>query len=150
MKRDRDDTDFRKVIESYQHRERGCVFCEMPEERVVFQNELCIAVADKYPVTPGHMLVIPKRHVSEYFELGRPELNCVHLLLEQLRQHLRENDREVKGFNLGINCGETAGQTVFHSHVHLIPRREGDVDDPAGGVRHLMPGKGHYALDSRK
>jgi diadenosine tetraphosphate (Ap4A) HIT family hydrolase/5-methylcytosine-specific restriction endonuclease McrA len=139
MKRDRDDTDFRKVIESYQHRESGCVFCEIPGERAVLQNELCIALADKYPVTPGHMLVIPKRHVADYFELGRPEQNGVHFLLERLRRRLQEEDGTIKGFNVGINCGGPAGQTVFHCHVHLIPRREGDVQDPAGGVRHLMP-----------
>jgi diadenosine tetraphosphate (Ap4A) HIT family hydrolase/5-methylcytosine-specific restriction endonuclease McrA len=150
MKRDRDDTDFRKVIESYQYREPGCAFCEIPGERVIFQNELCFAVADKYPVTPGHMLVIPKRHVPDYFELGRPEQNCVHLLLEQLRQRLKEDDSAVKGFNIGMNCGEVAGQTIFHCHVHIIPRREGDVDDPAGGVRHVMPGKGHYPWDGHK
>src|SRR5271166_2906048 len=81
MKRDRDDTDFRKVIESYQHRQAGCVFCEFPPERILFQNELCVVIADKYPVTPGHMLIIPKRHVAEYFDLWRPEFNAVHFLL---------------------------------------------------------------------
>lgn len=148
MKRDRDDTDFRKVIESYGHREPGCIFCELPVERIALENELCVAVADKYPVTPGHMLVIPKRHVAEYFDLGRPELNAVHFLLEQLKKQLQDNDSTVKGFNIGINCGATAGQTVFHCHIHLIPRREGDVENPAGGIRHLIPGKGHYTVES--
>jgi diadenosine tetraphosphate (Ap4A) HIT family hydrolase/5-methylcytosine-specific restriction endonuclease McrA len=146
MKRDRDDTDFRKVIESYQDREKGCVFCDMPQERVIAYCELCYAVWDKYPVTPGHLLVIPKRHAPEYFELGRPELNAVHFLLEQLKRQVQESDRTVKGFNVGINCGPAAGQSVRHCHVHLIPRREGDVENPAGGVRHLMPGKGYYPL----
>jgi ATP adenylyltransferase len=143
-KRNQDDTDFRQVIASYQHREPGCPFCEMPQERVVLQKELCYAVPDKYPVTPGHTLVIPKRHVADYFDLGSPELNEVHFLLEQLKKSLREHDPGVAGFNVGINSGVVAGQTVFHAHVHLIPRREGDVDSPAGGVRHLMPGKGPY------
>ena len=147
MKRDRDDTDFRKVIESYGHRVPGCVFCELPVDRIAVENELCVAVADKYPVTPGHMLVIPKRHVSDYFELGRPELNAVHFLLEHLKKQIFENAMNVTGFNVGINCGATAGQTIFHSHVHLIPRRDGDVEKPAGGVRHLIPGKGHYTVD---
>lgn len=147
MKRDRDDTDFRKVVESYGHREPGCPFCELPAHRVVLENELCIALADKYPVTPGHHLVIPKRHISDYFGLGRPELNAVHFLLEKLKEQFQQSDPTIKGFNVGINCGEAAGQTVFHCHVHLIPRRQGDVENPAGGIRHLMPGKGHYRVE---
>jgi diadenosine tetraphosphate (Ap4A) HIT family hydrolase len=146
MKRDRDDTDFRGVAESYQYREPGCVFCEMPQDRVVDQNELCYAVWDKYPVTPGHLLVIPKRHAADYFKLSRPELNAAHFLLEEWKKHLQGSDPKVKGFNVGINCGPAAGQTVSHCHVHLIPRREGDVENPAGGVRHLIPGQGHYPL----
>jgi diadenosine tetraphosphate (Ap4A) HIT family hydrolase len=145
MKRDRDDTDFRKVVESYQNREPGCVFCEMPE-RVSDLNELCYVVPDKYPVTKGHMLVIPKRHTLDYFELGRPELNAVHSLLMKTKKQLQESDPTVTGFNVGTNCGQTAGQTVLHSHIHLIPRRAGDVENPAGGVRHIIPGKGHYPL----
>jgi diadenosine tetraphosphate (Ap4A) HIT family hydrolase/5-methylcytosine-specific restriction endonuclease McrA len=148
MKRDRDDTDFRKVIESYGHREPGCVFCEVPAERIVVQNELCVALRDKYPVTPGHALVVPRRHVADYFDLGRPELNAVHFLLEKLKRQIQADDPRVKGFNVGINCGQAAGQTVFHCHVHLIPRREGDVDNPAGGVRHLIPGRGYYPTTS--
>lgn len=148
MKRDRDDTDFRKVVESYQYRQTGCVFCELPAERIIAQNELCIAIADKYPVTPGHMLIVPKRHVTEYFELWQPEINAVHFLLAQLVQRVRDDDPLVQGFNIGINCGEAAGQTVSHCHVHLIPRRVGDVAKPAGGVRHLVPGSGSYQFES--
>lgn len=144
MKQDRDDTDFRQVIESYEYREPGCVFCELPIERIVLENELCVGVVDKHPVTPGHMLVIPKRHVADYFDLGRPELNAVYFLLEQLKKQQQDNDPAVRGFNIGINCGATAGQTVFHCHIHLIPRREGDIANPAGGIRHLIPGKGYY------
>jgi ATP adenylyltransferase len=145
MKRDRDNTDFRKVLNAYNDRETGCIFCELPAERIVLENELCVAVADKYPVTAGHVLIIPKRHVSDYFDLWRPELNAVGTLSQQLRQQIKESDALVQGFNIGINCGEAAGQTVFHCHVHLIPRRAGDVEKPAGGVRHLIPGRGHYA-----
>jgi diadenosine tetraphosphate (Ap4A) HIT family hydrolase len=103
-----------------------------------------VAVEDRYPVVPGHALVIPRRHIADYFELGRPELNAVHFLLDTLRASLRERDPAITGFNVGMNCGEAAGQTVLHCHVHLIPRRAGDVESPAGGVRHLIPGKGHY------
>ncbi len=144
MKRDRDDTDFRKVVESYQCREDGCVFCNVPTENVIVQNELCFAVKDKFPVTDGHTLVIPKRHVADYFDLGQPELNSVQFLLADLQQRIRQSDDSVVGFNVGINCGKAAGQTVFHCHAHLIPRRLGDAERPAGGVRHVFPEKGNY------
>ena len=85
MKRDRDDTDFRKVRESYQHREEGCLFCEIPEERIIAENELACAIRDGFPVTDMHTLVIPKRHVASYFELGRPEVNACNELLESTR-----------------------------------------------------------------
>jgi len=147
MKRDRDDTDFREVAASYKHRESGCVFCEPPQERILVENELCFAIEDKYPVVSGHLLIIPKRHTPDYFTLFQPELNCANALLADLRLRQIERDSTVTGFNVGINCGEAAGQTVFHCHVHLIPRRLGDAQNPAGGVRHLMPGKGAYSSD---
>jgi len=112
MKRDRDDTAFRRIAETYRYREAGCAFCELPADKIIAQNELCIAVADKFPVTSGRTLIIPKRHVPEYFDLGRPELNAVHFLLEQLKRRLQSSDPTVAGFNVGINCGEAAGQTV--------------------------------------
>jgi len=90
------------------------------------------------------MLVIPKRHVADYFELGRPELNAIHFLLEQSRRNLQETDPTVMGFNIGINCGQAAGQTVSHCHIHLIPRRDGDTTDPTGGVRNVISGMGNY------
>lgn len=144
MKRDRDDTDFRKVVESYQQREAECVFCHVPAESVIVENELCFAINDRFPVTDGHALVIPKRHVADYFDLGQPELNCIQFLLANLRQRKLASDDSVVGFNVGINCGEAAGQTVFHCHIHLIPRRAGDSERPAGGVRHVFPEKGNY------
>jgi diadenosine tetraphosphate (Ap4A) HIT family hydrolase len=133
MKRDRDDTDFRAVRESYERREPGCPFCEMPEDRIMAENELAYAVRDAFPVTALHTLVIPKRHVSGYFDLGRAELNSCHRLLERVKEAVEQADANVEGFNLGVNDGGTAGQTVFHCHVHLIPRRKGDVKDPTGG-----------------
>jgi diadenosine tetraphosphate (Ap4A) HIT family hydrolase len=122
----------------------------MPPERVVLQNELCIAVQDQYPVTPGHVLVIPKRHVADYFDLGRPELNAGQFLLEHLKREIIANDPSVQGFNVGINSGQVAGQTVFHCHLHLIPRRAGDVPDATGGVRNVIPGKGNYLVASQR
>ncbi len=144
MKRDRDDTDFRKVIESYQHREEGCLFCEIPENRIIAENELAYAIRDGFPVTELHALVIPKRHISSYFELGRPEINACNELLESAKEYIQEADHLVKGFNVGINVGEEAGQTIFHCHIHLIPRRTGDVEKPRGGVRGVIPGKQSY------
>lgn len=116
---------------------------------MVLENELLLAVADKYPVTPGHILVVSKRHVADYFDLWQPERNAAQFLLEKVKQRSQESDSTVNGFNVGINSGETAGQTVFHCHIHLIPRRQGDVENPAGGIRHLIPGKGHYTAEGR-
>jgi len=101
-------------------------------------------VNDGFPVTNGHALVIPRRHISEYFDLTQDELLACDSLLKQLREEIILSDESVAGFNIGINAGAVAGQTIFHCHIHLIPRREGDVDNPRGGVRHIIPGKGFY------
>jgi ATP adenylyltransferase len=147
-KRDTDDTDFRGVGEGYSVREAGCIFCEMPDDRIIESHELCFAVGDRFPVTEGHTLVIPKRHVGDYFGLWQPELNAVNTLLTKLREQIEAEDPTVSGFNVGMNCGKTAGQTVPHCHIHLIPRRVGDAEEPAGGVRHVIPGRGHYPATS--
>jgi len=144
MKRDRDTADFRKIRESYGVRQKDCLFCEIPTRRIVASNELAYAVEDSYAVTPMHALIIPKRHVPTYFDLGRPELNACNLLLEEIRVRVTKNDPTVEGFNVGMNCGEVAGQSIFHCHIHLIPRRRGDVQDPRGGVRGIIPGSASY------
>ena len=143
-KRDRDDTDFRGVVEAYDARKPGCAFCELPKERIVEENELAIAFRDGFPVTPLHTLVIPKRHVADYFDLFQPERNAMQALLESQRAKILEQDKLVTGFNIGINAGEEAGQTIFHCHMHLIPRRKGDVEEPRGGVRGVIPEKQKY------
>ena len=144
MKRDRDDTDFRGIVDSYTHREEGCLFCEMPEERVIAENELAYAIHDGYPVTDLHTLIIPKRHISSYFDLGRPEVNACNMLLDEVKLDIERTDETVTGFNIGINSGEDAGQTIFHCHIHLIPRRKNDVKEPRGGVRGVIPEKQVY------
>lgn len=144
MKRDRDSTDFRKVRLSYSERHTGCLFCEIPTARVIASNTLAYAIEDAYAVTALHSLVIPKRHVPTYFELGRPEINACNSLLEEMRVRISGLDDAVEAFNIGMNCGGAAGQTIFHCHIHLIPRRNGDVENPRGGVRHVIPGKGVY------
>lgn len=143
-KRDRDDTDFRGIAEEYAVREKGCAFCELPKERIVEENELALAFRDGFPVTPLHTLVIPKRHVADYFDLFQPERNAMQALLESQRVTTLEQDENVTGFNIGINAGEDAGQTIFHCHLHLIPRRKGDVAEPRGGVRGVIPEKQKY------
>jgi ATP adenylyltransferase len=121
-----------------------CIFCDLPANRIIFQNELAIAFYDGYPVSDGHGLVIPKRHVVDYWGLTQAERSASHDLLENLRNSIQKKDPLVTGFNIGLNAGESAGQTVFHCHFHLIPRRDGDVPNPRGGVRHIIPGKGYY------
>ena len=144
MKRDRDDTDFREINKSYEHRESGCIFCEIPKERVIAENELAYAILDAFAVTEQHTLIIPKRHVSDYFRLHQPERNAMHRLLEERRQAIMDSDNTVTGFNVGNNVGEDAGQTVMHCHTHLIPRRKGDVEEPRGGVRGVISDKQKY------
>ncbi len=144
MKRDRDSTDFRAVNATYKHREEGCIFCHLPSERIIAENELAVAIRDGFPVTPLHTLVIPKRHLKTYFDMSHSEHKACNSLLMELRTEIESQDSEVSGFNIGMNAGEAAGQTVFHCHIHLIPRRSGDVESPRGGVRHVIPGKGHY------
>ncbi len=144
MKRDRDDTDFRSVRESYKHKEDGCLFCGEVDGQVVAENALAYVICDGFPVTPMHCLIIPKRHVPDYFALSRPELNACDRLLSHMKSVIQDQDSSVVGFNIGMNAGASAGQTVFHCHIHLIPRRVGDVENPKGGVRHTIPGKGYY------
>tara|TARA_R110002049_G_scaffold137350_2_gene297350 strand:+ start:31234 stop:32229 length:996 start_codon:yes stop_codon:yes gene_type:complete len=143
-KRDQDDADFRGVAETYGYREAGCVFCEVSTDRVIAENELCYAIGDGFPVTPLHTLVIPKRHVSDYFDLFQPELNAIRRMLDDLRSSIHGEDQAVTGFNVGVNAGQSAGQTIFHCHVHLIPRRDRDVPNPRGGVRGVIPEKQSY------
>jgi len=113
----------------------------MPEERIIFENSLAYAVRDLVPATPLHSLVIPKRHVTDVFELTGAEHTAVMELLKTAKSDIMVTDTMVTAFNLAVNNGRDAGQTVFHVHVHLIPRRKGDVKDPRGGVRGMFPGK---------
>ena len=143
-KRDTDDTDFRGILDSYSDREIDCIFCELGAGRIIAENELCFAIRDAFPVTEHHTLVIPKRHVSDYFDLHQPERNAIEAMLHEQRRLILKQDNTVTGFNVGINAGASAGQTVFHVHVHLIPRRDGDAADPRGGVRGVIPSKQRY------
>ena len=125
-------------------RENGCLFCSVGEERIIAENELAFAIRDGFPVTELHSLIIPRRHVSDYFELTKEELLACNELLRIVKEGILARDTSVKGFNVGANSGLVAGQSIFHCHIHLIPRREGDVPNPKGGIRHVIPGKGAY------
>tara|TARA_B100000929_G_scaffold283156_1_gene263922 strand:- start:714 stop:1091 length:378 start_codon:yes stop_codon:yes gene_type:complete len=123
---------------------KDCLFCNIPTVRIVLENELAYAVRDGYPVTEMHSLIIPKRHIQDYFDLTKEELIACDQLIRSLKDEISNSDNSVNGFNIGMNSGETAGQTIFHCHIHLIPRRTGDVDNPRGGVRNIIPGMGNY------
>lgn len=122
----------------------GCLFCSISNERVIACNEYVYAISDGYPVTDGHTLIIPHRHALDFFELTRDESEAARLLIHEVAKKLKESDSLITAFNIGLNAGADAGQTIFHCHYHLIPRRKGDVDNPKGGVRHLIPEKGFY------
>ena len=124
-----------------------CLFCDIQmhdRTRVVAENSLAYAIRDGFAVTEGHTLFIPKRHVVDYFGLLPEEVTAINLLMTDQKNLLEANDSTIDGFNIGMNCGESAGQTIFQCHVHLIPRRKGDVENPRGGVRHIIAGKGFY------
>jgi ATP adenylyltransferase len=140
----RDDTDFRAIRDGINARQSGCLFCELHPDRVIASNALAIAVRDNYPVTKLHTLVVPKRHAQTFFDLFEPERRAINQLLDEVRVEIVKNDVAVGGFNIGMNNGDAAGQTIGHAHVHLIPRRQGDVQDPRGGVRGVIPGKAAY------
>jgi diadenosine tetraphosphate (Ap4A) HIT family hydrolase len=143
-KRDTDDTDFRGVLASYSDREAECIFCGLGAGRIIAENELCFAIKDAFPVTEHHTLIIPKRHVTDYFDLHQLERNAIEAMLHEQRQTIIDKHNIVTGFNVGINAEASAGQAVFHVHMHLIPRRDGDVADPRGGVRGVIPSKQRY------
>lgn len=143
QKRDLDDTDFRPWKDLYEAREKKCVFCKL-EGSSKISNSLAFVLEDKYPVSNDHILVCPRRHVQSFFDFGGAEYNSCIRLLQQMKNEITRKDSSVTGFNVGINDGIDAGQTVFHTHIHLIPRRHGDVPDPRGGIRHVMPGMGIY------
>lgn len=123
----------------------GCVFCALRDRPdIISHNELVFSVRDTTPVTAMHTLVLPYRHAETYFDLTESELTAANDLLRRLRSEILEADPSVKGFNIGANVGTASGQTIFHCHIHLIPRREGDVPDPLGGVRAVIPEKMRY------
>lgn len=122
----------------------NCPFCFQSEsDRIILKTDLSIAILDGYPVSPGHTLIIPRRHVQTYFDLSEDEQIDLWHLVNSAKTYL-DNIYHPSGYNIGINVGEDAGQSVFHVHIHLIPRYHGDVENPKGGVRGVIPAKQNY------
>ena len=121
-----------------------CIFCNLPEDRIIKSYDQFNIIRDLYPVTYLHSLVIPKRHVENYFDLYQEELYELNFVLKELKFDLEKIDKKISGFNIGINIGKDAGQTIFHCHIHVIPRRRGDVEKPRGGVRGVIANKQNY------
>jgi len=128
--------------------QNDCPFCAKEITiRILTASDYTFAIESTYPVTEGHTLIISKRHVADYFDLNPLERRDAEALLVRVREMLLGKDPAISGFNVGVNCGRSAGQTVMHCHIHLIPRREGDVDDPTGGVRGVIPDRMKYPFD---
>ena len=121
-----------------------CIFCKIRTDELQFENQLAYSSIDSYPVSEFHSLIVPKRQLETYFELTKEEIQACNELILKTKEKILKQDSSVKGFNIGTNVGKFAGQSIMHCHIHLIPRREGDVENPQGGVRSVIPKKQHY------
>ena len=122
----------------------NCVFCNLLPKEIINEYNNFFVIRDAYPVTPLHSLIITKRHVVSYFQCSKEELNEIPIILDTQKTELKILDDTITGFNIGMNIGEDAGQTIFHCHVHIIPRRKGDILNPMGGIRGVIPDKQNY------
>jgi diadenosine tetraphosphate (Ap4A) HIT family hydrolase len=121
----------------------NCLFCYLPQVRVIDQNETAFTIRDGFPVSPGHTLIISKRHVASFFDLSSLERGDILELLDRAK-FVIDSEFKPQAYNIGVNDGASAGQTIPHLHVHLIPRFDADVLDPRGGVRFVIPSKAKY------
>ena len=121
-----------------------CLFCNKKKQNVIYSTKFMYVVRDSYPVTKYHSLIIPHRHVVNFFDLNKEELNDLSNILKKERQSLLNLDKEITAFNIGVNAGKDAGQSIMHCHIHLIPRRKGDIENPRGGVRGVISSKQKY------
>ena len=121
-----------------------CLFCNIKESGLAHENNLAYASYDSYPVSEHHCLIIPKRHIKDYFQFTNNELLACNKLIKIVKDEIINKDHTVEGFNLGTNIGKVSGQSIMHCHFHLIPRRKNDVANPQGGVRSVIPNKQHY------
>ena len=125
--------------------DQDCFFCNKARRESIHSSKFLFVVRDnKFPVTKHHTLIVPHRHISDFFDLNNNELDDLAKLLKKQRQLLLNLDKEITSFNVGVNVGVDAGQSIMHCHIHLIPRRKGDMDDPRGGVRGVIPSKQKY------
>jgi diadenosine tetraphosphate (Ap4A) HIT family hydrolase len=120
-----------------------CLFCNLPKDRIKNENDSFIVVRDNFPISKGHTLIIPKRHIASFFELETTEFEALKPILDQAKKDL-DTEFNPQSYNIGINDGECAGQTINHLHVHLIPRYKGDQENPKGGIRWIFPDKAKY------
>lgn len=123
-----------------------CLFCDWANQekhRIILENDFGYARWDNFPVSPGHLEIVPKTHVASFFDLSEKQLVELFWLLKEARRVIEEKYHP-DSYNIGINDGKAAGQTIRHLHLHLIPRYQGDVEDPRGGIRNVIPGKGKY------
>lgn len=121
----------------------NCIFCNIDKNRIIKENETAVAIYDNFPVNKGHMLIIPKRHIDNYFDTEEYDREGLWHLVHECKDFL-DDEFKPDGYNIGINCGHAAGQTVMHLHIHLIPRYNGDIENPRGGVRGVIPEKRIY------
>ena len=122
-----------------------CIFCNKTNCKVISSTKHFFIIRDTaYPVTKHHTLIITNRHVEDYFDLTKEEMNDLDDILKNQKRELKQLDKEISAFNIGVNIGRDAGQSIMHCHIHLIPRRKGDVEDPRGGVRGVIPQKQKY------
>ena len=122
-----------------------CIFCNKTNCKVISSTKHFFIIRDTaYPVTKHHTLIITNRHVDDYFDLNKEEINDLDEILKNQKRELKQLDKEISAFNIGVNIGRDAGQSIMHCHIHLIPRRKGDVEDPRGGVRGVIPKKQKY------
>ena len=122
----------------------NCIFCNILYDKIVNEYKHFFIIRDLFPVTNLHSLVIPKRHIVSYFECNKDEYDEIPLVLNTQKTELKLTDETITGFNIGMNIGEDAGQTIFHFHIHIIPRRKGDIENPKGGIRGVIPDKQKY------
>ena len=122
----------------------NCVFCNIQDDKIVNDYKHFFIIRDLFPVTNLHSLVIPKRHIVSYFECNKDEYDEIPIVLKTQKTELKLTDESITAFNIGMNIGEDAGQTIFHFHIHIIPRRKGDIKNPKGGIRGVIPDKRKY------
>jgi len=126
-----------------------CLFCNNKEDEIIKETEHALLVRDTYPVSPGHCLIVPRRHIVTYFEATEEENRDFLMLMKYAKKSI-DKEHQPDAYNIGCNNGEVAGQSIFHLHIHIIPRYKGDVENPKGGVRWVVPKKATYKVDKNR